>query len=174
MTRFLAMPVCNVATAQILFDALARELQSRDIPWSNMIGFASNTASVMVGARNSVLSRLQSEQPKLFSEIKPLRVLKHCTTRWLSLQRCVKRLLEQWPALFAYFDRQIDIVASNDRLQRIASQLKDPKVKLFCHFVAYPMKPLNNFCMAFQTHASRIGTHRSDIYPLLKVYMSNF
>ena len=110
MTRFLAMPVCNVATAQILFDALAHELQSRDIPWSNMIGFASNTASVMVGARNSVLSRLQSEQPKLFSEIKPLRVLKHCTTRWLSLQRCIKRLLEQWPALFAYFDRQIDIV----------------------------------------------------------------
>ena len=66
-----------------------------------------------------------------FSEIKPLKVLKHCTTRWLSLQRCIRRLLQQWPALFAYFDRQVDIEPSNNRVCRVASQLKDPEVKLF-------------------------------------------
>ena len=61
------MLVCNVATAQTLFDVLAHELESHNVPWTNIIGFASDTASVMVGKRNSVLSRLLEKQPKLFS-----------------------------------------------------------------------------------------------------------
>ena len=56
MTRFLAMPVCNIATGQTLFDALATVLSKQGIPWSNVIGFCSDSASVMVGRRNSVLS----------------------------------------------------------------------------------------------------------------------
>lgn len=49
-----------------------------------------------------------------FSEIKPLRILKHCTTRWLSLERCIRSLIDQWPALYAYFDREADSVPKND------------------------------------------------------------
>lgn len=223
ISQFLAMPVCNVSTAAALFEALGKELESRGIPWSNLVGYASDTASVMVGAHNSVLSRIRIKQPKVFSlgclchlaslcavaalkklpvsidellvdifyhfkhsakrysefveilaefeEIKPLRILKHCTTRWLSLQRCIKRLIDQWPALYSYFDRQAGIEASNARVQRIASQLKDPEVKLICHFVMYAMKPFNKFSTAFQTHASRIGTMESDVRHLLGAYI---
>ena len=63
VTRFLAMPVCNVSTAEALFDAMAQELHSRNIPWSNVVGFMSDTANVMVGAHNSVLSRVKEQQP---------------------------------------------------------------------------------------------------------------
>ena len=226
VTRFLAMPVCNTSTAEALFDALEKELAARAIPWSNLVGYASDTASVMVGVHNSVLSRVRSKQPKVFSlgcvchlaalcaaaalkklpvsidellidifyhfkhsakkyseftdiqaefeDIKPLRILKHCTTRWLSLQCCVKRLIEQWPALYAYFDRQVDIEVTNARVQRIASQLKDPAVKLMCHFVLYALKPFNKFSTVFQTHASCIGTLDFDVRNLLRAYMSNF
>ena len=226
VTRFLAMPVCNVSTAEALFDAMAQELHSRNIPWSNVVGFMSDTANVMVGAHNSVLSRVKEQQPHVFSlgclchlaalcataaikklpvsvddllidifyhfkysskrwsefaeirtdfsDIKPLRILKHCTTRWLSLERCVKRLIDQWPALFAYFDRQVDILPTDDRVSRVAKQLGDPEVKLFCHFVSFAMKPFNKFSIAFQTHASRIGTLQSDVRKLLKAFMSNF
>lgn len=151
----------------------------------------------MVGAHNSVLSRLREKQPKVFSlgclchlaalcataaiktlpisvddllidiyyhfkhsakkwsefseiraefsEIKPLRILKHSTTRWLSLQRCIKRLLDQWPALYSYFDRQSDVEPSNARVQRVAKHLSDPEVKLVCHFVSFAIKPFNVF-----------------------------
>ena len=226
VTRFLAMPVCNIATAEALFDALAKELESRNIPWTNLVGYASDTASVTVGAHNSVLSRIRSTQPKVFSlgclchlaalyaaaalkmlpvsvdellidifyhfkhsakgwsayadnqaefeDIKPLRVLKHSTTRWLSLERCVKRLIEQWPALYTYFDRQVDIEPTNNRVQRVATQLRDPQVKIICHLVSYAMKPFNKFSTAFQAHASRIGTLDSDVRTLLRAYMSNF
>ena len=54
------MQVCNIATAQVLFDDLVHEFESNGIPWSNVICFASDTASVMVGVRNSVLSRVCS------------------------------------------------------------------------------------------------------------------
>lgn len=66
VTRFLCMPVCNIATAQSLFTAIEQSLTPVKIPWSNMIGYASDTASVMVGKRNSVLSRLLDKHPKLF------------------------------------------------------------------------------------------------------------
>ena len=153
-----------------------------------MIGYASDTASVMVGVRNSVLSIIKLKQPNVFSlgcmchlaalcavaglkklpvslddllidiayhfkysakrwteyqeirsefsEIQPLRILKHCTTRWLSLERCVKRVIDQWPALHAYFDREVDIQPANERVQRISKHLKNPLVKLLCHFVS--------------------------------------
>ena len=185
-----------------------------------------DTASVMVGVRNSVLSRLRSKQPKLFSlgclchlaalcasaalkklpvsidnllidifyhfkhsakrwsefatiqaessDIKPLRVLKHCTTRWLNLERCIKCLLELWPVLLTYFDRQVDIETANDRVRRITTQLKDPEVKLLCHFVSYALKHFNQFSAAFQTHAGRIGRLQSDVCTLLRGFMSNF
>ena len=66
-TRFLAMPVCNIGTEQALFDAIESEFDSHSIPWSNVVGFASDTASVMVGAHNSVLSRLREKQPRVFT-----------------------------------------------------------------------------------------------------------
>ena len=42
-----------------------------------------------------------------FSDIAPLRIL-NCSAQWLSLERCVKRLLDQWPALHAYFDKEAE------------------------------------------------------------------
>ncbi|KAI6648087.1 hypothetical protein LOD99_11896 [Oopsacas minuta] len=66
MTRFLAMPICNIATAQNLFDALSTVFEKCNLPWENVIGFASDTANVMVGARNSVLSRIGEKQPRVF------------------------------------------------------------------------------------------------------------
>ena len=49
VTRFLDMPVCNIATSQLLFNALEEVLMKRAIPWDNVIGFASDSASVMIG-----------------------------------------------------------------------------------------------------------------------------
>ena len=46
VTRFLAMPICNIATGETMFDIITQELKSRGIPWDNLIGFASDTASV--------------------------------------------------------------------------------------------------------------------------------
>ena len=90
------------------------------------------------------------------------------------MERCLRRLIEQWPALNCYFDRTSESEPHNERVQRVAKQLKDPEVKLFSHFVVYALKPLNIFSTAFQTHASRIGTLQADVRKLLHSFLSNF
>ena len=225
VTRFLAMPVCNIATGQSLFDALEAELSSRSIPWENAVGFASDSASVMVGIRNSVLSRVRGKQPDVFSlacvchlaalcaasglkalplsvddllidiyyhfkhsskrwqefadvlkdfeDIVPMRVLKHCTTRWLSLERAVKRLVQLWPALHAYFDRECE-GRSNERARRVAVLLASVETKLIVHFVAFALRPLNSFNTAFQTKATKIGMMQQSVVDLLRIFLANF
>ena len=56
-----------MATAQVMFDALYKKLECHKIPWSNVIGYTSDSASVMVGKINSVLSRIKEKQTKIFS-----------------------------------------------------------------------------------------------------------
>ena len=66
VTRFLSMPIRNIATAELLLLDIEKEFELHGIPWNNLISYASDTASVMVGKYYSVLSRLLSKQPKLF------------------------------------------------------------------------------------------------------------
>ena len=108
-----------------------------------------------------------------FSNMKPLNILKHCTTPWVSLERCLKRLIEHWPALFCYFYKAAES-EKDDHARRVAKQLKDTKVKLFCHFAVYALKPLNIFNTAFETHVSRIGTLQADVRKILLSFLANF
>lgn len=226
VTRFLAMPICNIATGETLFNAIDAELRTHDIPWGNVVGFCSDSASVMVGKRNSVLSRVKEVSPNVFSlgcvchlanlcaaaalkslpisvddllidifyyfkhsakrwemfaeiqrefgDVQPARVLKHSTTRWMSIKRCLKRFLDQWDALYAFFDRQRDIEPRNDRVKRVVKLLEAPLTKLVCQFVLFALEPLNKFTVLFQTNASRVGTMQADFLNLLRSYLANF
>lgn len=56
--QFLAMPIHNIATAEKTFEAFNKVMEENEIPWKNVVGYASDTANVLVGAHNSVLSRI--------------------------------------------------------------------------------------------------------------------
>ena len=62
------MPVCNIGTAEKLFEAINKALNEKNIPWCNVIGFESDTTNVMMGKHNSVLSRIKQKQPDVFSQ----------------------------------------------------------------------------------------------------------
>lgn len=49
------------SNAENLFSAFKKCLETKDIPIKNIIGFASDNASVMLGKNNSFLTRLQTE-----------------------------------------------------------------------------------------------------------------
>ena len=69
---------------------------------------------------------------KDFEGIAPVNIVKHCSTRRLSLERAVKRLLALWPALRAYFDRERGL---NARASRVSDALVSIEVKLWFHFI---------------------------------------
>ena len=107
---------------------------------------------------------------KDFAGIAPVRVLKYCSTRWLSLERALSRLLLLWPALFAYFDREAARTTDKACVQRVVLSLTKGETKLYCHFVAFALRPLNAFNTAFQT----FGTLQEDVRNLLHAFLSNF
>ena len=84
-----------------------------------------------------------------FTETEPMKLLKHCSTRWLSLERCVRRLLQQWAALKSYFMSH-DEVEKTGRVQRCATLLQDPEMELVFRFIEFIMGPLNEFNTTFQ------------------------
>ena len=47
-------PVVNIATGKTLLEAI-NILEDRAIPWENVIGFGSDSASVMVGRHNNIV-----------------------------------------------------------------------------------------------------------------------
>ena len=55
----------------------------------------------------------------------------------------VKRLIELWPALHVYFDRKSEGWA-NQRVKRVAGSLKSIETKLYVHFIAFAVHPLNS------------------------------
>jgi hypothetical protein len=84
-----------------------------------------------------------------FTDTQPLKIVKHCSTRWLSLQKCVGRLLHHWPALTSYFQSHND-VEKPGRVKRTAELLSDTKMKLTYPFLDYILVPLNEFNTTFQ------------------------
>ena len=84
-----------------------------------------------------------------FTETEPLKIVKHCSTRWLSLEKCVGRLLHHWEALKSYFNSHND-VEKPGRVKRVAELLNDPEMRLYYLFLEFILSPLNEFNTTFQ------------------------
>ena len=72
------------------------------------------------------------------TDTKQLKVLKHCKTRWLSLEKAVHQVIQQWVALYAYFDS----VSENDhsaRVRRLDQNFKSHLTKLVMLFLEFAL-----------------------------------
>ncbi|KAK6171726.1 hypothetical protein SNE40_018164 [Patella caerulea] len=49
------------------------------------------------------------------------KILKHVSTRWLSLEHCLDRLLEQWPALMKFYEAEVEGEKKETNRKRPAS-----------------------------------------------------
>lgn len=109
-----------------------------------------------------------------FTEVDSLKILKHCTTRWLSLEKCVKRTLQQWPALQSYFASHKDVERAGGRVKKIAELLGNPEVKLYFLFLDFILTPLNEFNTLFQSDRCLMGCLKSEMDRLLRKFLAKF
>ena len=72
---------------------------------------------------------------QVFTGVKELKLLKHCKTRWLSLENAVQRALQQWPALQSYFDS----VSETDHSARVNQHLQSPLTRLVLVFLEFTL-----------------------------------
>lgn len=75
-----------------------------------------------------------SKRKKMLAEFQSLhgadtlKILKHCSTRWLSLESCVTRLLEQWLPLTHFFDKE-SYVSRNKKRKTTDEDINPSKAK---------------------------------------------
>ncbi|XP_077423442.1 zinc finger protein 862-like isoform X2 [Vanacampus margaritifer] len=223
-TRLLDLPELASGTAASIFAVIDNILQENDIPWSNVVGFASDNCNTMVGKKNSVLSRIKEKNGAVFSVgcichlgnlcvkdgLKTLpvniddllvdifyffknsskriedfkefqdftnseqeKILKHCPTRWLSLQKVVERTLSQYEALKSYFASHADVERAG-KVKSIHDRLQDPVTLLTLHFLSFILPQINQFNIVFQTEACMIGDLLPEMERLLKKLLVKF
>ena len=76
-TRFLQIVDLPSAKAADIFDAVVKELESKQLPLEKLIGMATDGASVMKGERNGVTTKMKRENPFLITT--------HCIAHRLAL-----------------------------------------------------------------------------------------
>ena len=90
-----------------------------------------------------------------FVHVEPHKLLRPCQTRWLSVQSCVARVIEQWDALTSYFQ----IVSQTDHLlvsSKILTNLQNPVWKLYMFFLNFVLSKFTDLNLAFQSSSTSI------------------
>ena len=62
-------------------------------------------------------------------------IVKPGDTRWLSLKKCLDRIIEQWPALLLHFEASL-FHKECTKSRRILSLMKDPFMFILIEFLA--------------------------------------
>ena len=100
-------------------------------------------------------------------------ILKHVSTRWLSMERCVKRMLNQWLALRAYFTSHKDCEKPG-KVKRCKEGYNDEGMLLAYYFLSYALTRLNRFNVLFQGEGCKILQLLPATKSLLRSYLTNF
>lgn len=188
-------------SAAKLYSAFEHCLKSKQIPISNIVGMACDNASVMVGNRDSFMTRLKKEVPALivlrcichssaliaskacsklpdscenvlhavatyfsgsakrsavlcdfqaFFGVESRKILKLSGTRWLVLQKCVARLLDNWEVLKHYFNLET-LESKNYSAISIFNILNDEVIKAYMLFLKYSLTYFNQFNALYQS-----------------------
>lgn len=78
------------------------------------------------------------------------RLLKHCPTRWLSIHKCLKRLVSQYEAVRSYFASNDETERKRSKVHFINNTLQDPMTLPWLHFVVHALEPFTKFNALFQ------------------------
>ena len=86
-----------------------------------------------------------------FCETAAHSMLKPGLTRWLTLQPCAARVLEQYNPLLLFFTSLVS-EKPNDSNMKMLSLLKDPFTKCYLEFLVYALEKFNKFNATFQNN----------------------
>lgn len=108
-----------------------------------------------------------------FFGVDPLKILSPAQTRWLSLQECVNRILEQYEALKNYFvlTANTDPSHTNDR---ILASLQNHFTQAYLEFLSYQLERLNAFNRLFQSEQPLLHNLKHEVEELVKSIASDF
>ena len=123
----------------------------------------------------STLRQKDFVQFQEFVEVQPHKLLKLSQTRWLSLESCVTRILEQWEALRLYFTAFVaEGKDPSYTTESILKGLSNKYVLAQLEFLSAQLRRLNEFNTMFQTTKPMLHHLREEVTKLLRDILSDF
>ena len=108
-----------------------------------------------------------------FCDIESRKMLKYVSTRWLSLQSSVERILKQYPALRSYFLSQ-DNDESDRRLSRLQALFSDPMTEVYLLFYDSVMPVFTRINLLLQRNSPCIHFLRETMEKMLHKLLGRF
>lgn len=126
-------------------------------------------------------SKRQEGLEQFQEEVKHQKILKHVSTRWLSVRRCIERLLENWDALKLFFHSQKETSATKTaasttqaRLDRLCEFFKSPTNRLYCLFLSHALQLFDTLNLQLQNEAPQVHVLHSLLHKFLRDCLMRF
>lgn len=100
------------------------------------------------------------------------KLLKHCPTRWLSVRRCLARLLEQYEALKSYFISHPDAEKQRSKVARLNEVLSYKLTLPWLNFVMTALEPYHTFNQKFQSEDVLVTDLYNSMLKLIRTVMA--
>lgn len=101
------------------------------------------------------------------------KILLPSQTRWLSLEQCCKRILEQYKPLQEYF-RLVCFEDPSITNDHICETLNNKYTQIYLEFMVYVLNLLNNFNTMFQSETPLLYKLKPEVTKLLKTLCFNY
>ena len=116
---------------------------------------------------------------QVFCNVETRKILKHSSTRWLSLMKCIDRILRQYDALKSYFSSCAEEKCSykNQKKSKVATlveRLSDPITKVYMLFLHSVLPVFDSFTALLECEEPMIHKVRDCIMKLVKELLSRF
>ena len=108
-----------------------------------------------------------------FVELDIHKILKPCQTRWLSVAKCVERILEHWPALELFFVAEADENKS-PQADRMLLALKSPYVKATLEFCNFVLRDLIGLNLMFHSNGFQLHQLVQEVERVVRIFCKNF
>lgn len=115
----------------------------------------------------------QLEEFQVLMSEEKRKILRTSSTRWLSHQKCIERILENWQILIEYFT----FVSEQDKLktaEHILNELKNDHNKAYLLFLKYVLNYFNNLNALFQSKKTLVHVLHSESKKIFLKLGQNF
>lgn len=126
--------------------------------------------------RSSLRTHRFNELQELYGE-EPSKILKHGPTRWLSVGRCLDRVLLKWDILKDFFKAELKEELSafaRSKVEKILETLRSRSTCLYLMFLRYSIKPLEQFLTTNQSDAPKAASICQESRSLVRQIMTRF
>ena len=114
---------------------------------------------------------------QLLHELKEQKIIKHVNTRWLSIQKCLPRVIESWDALYSFFkeeEKNAKGSAEKSTTGHLKHVFQSKTSKAYCIFLLDALEPFMSINTMLQTEQPLIQCTKSLLLKFFRQILVRF